>query len=252
MTEPYYDEAGIQLYLGDAEEILPEISGVNCIVTSPPYNQLDSRIPKEGTNLMKGNGWLDKVNKHGYDDTMPEQDYEDWQVRIAHLLLNASAPQASFFYNHKLRYRDHEVLHPYDLVKKFPGWTLRQELIWDRTITMTFNAKMFAPSDERIYWLRRLGDGHKWNQVAAKWMSIWRISPLKSDGGDHPCPYPTEIPHKCIEATTDPGDLVLDPFVGSGTTVRAAKDLGRRAIGIERREDFLEEAVKRLGQEVLF
>ena len=62
--------------------------------------------------------------------------------------------------------------------------------------------------------------------------------------------YPEEIPARAIAAVTDPEDLVLDPFMGSGTTLRAAKDLGRRAIGIEIEEKYCEIAAKRLSQEV--
>lgn len=252
MIEPYYDEGGIQIYLGKCEDVLPQIEGVNCVVTSPPYNTLGNRVPKEGTNLMKNNRWLDKVNKHGYDDTMDEMDYQDWQCEVALLLSQCAVPGASFFYNHKLRYRDGVLLHPLNLVQEFMDWNVKQEIIWDRTIAMAFNAKMFAPSDERIYWLVKSGAKPKWNQIAAQWMTIWRISPLTSDGGDHPCPYPTELAHKCIEATTDSGDLVVDPFLGSGTTLRACLDLGRRGIGIETRKDFADIAIKRLGQASMF
>ena len=65
---------------------------------------------------------------------------------------------------------------------------------------MAFNARMFAPSDERIMWMVKHGAPHKWNQEAAKWMNIWRISPLKSDGADHPCPFPIDIPNRCVIA----------------------------------------------------
>lgn len=73
--------------------------------------------------------------------------------------------------------------------------------------------------------------------------------PTDVDG--HPCPFPLELPKRCIAATTDLGDVVLDPFMGSGTTLRAAKDLGRKAIGIEIEERYCEIAAKRLAQEVL-
>lgn len=254
METPYYEADGIQIFHGKCEDVLPELAGVNTVVTSPPYNQLDERIPKEGTNLMKGNGWLDKVNKYGYDDTMPENEYEAWQQWVGLALSRCSVPGASFFYNHKVRYRDGVMLHPIDLVRTWCGpaaWHMKQELIWDRTVAIAFNAKMFAPCDERIYWLVNGRDEKPtWNQVAAKWMSVWTMSPMNTDGADHPCPFPIELAHKCIEATTNPDDLVLDPFMGSGTVLRAAKDLGRRGIGIEMREDFCEGAVKRLSQQV--
>jgi DNA modification methylase len=66
---------------------------------------------------------------------------------------------------------------------------------------------------------------------------------------DHPSPKPFEAMRWLI--TRLPGDTVLDPFMGSGTTLRAAKDLGRKAIGIEIEERYCEVAVKRLAQEVL-
>ena len=68
---------------------------------------------------------------------------------------------------------------------------------------------------------------------------------------DHPTQKPEALMRQFIAHTTNPGDLILDPFMGSGTTLRAAKDLGRRAIGIELEEKYCEIAVKRLAQQVL-
>jgi DNA modification methylase len=109
---------------------------------------------------------------------------------------------------------------------------------------------LFAPNDERIYWLVRNGADYVWNQAAASWLSVWRMVP-PADVKGHPCPYPEMLPSRCIAATTMPDDTVLEPFCGSGTTLLAAKELGRRAIGIEIEERYCEIAAKRLSQEVL-
>ncbi len=67
---------------------------------------------------------------------------------------------------------------------------------------------------------------------------------------DHPCPKPYKIMTKMVVLGSTEGDTILDPFMGSGTTLRAAKDLGRKAIGIEIEERYCEIAARRLSQEV--
>jgi site-specific DNA-methyltransferase (adenine-specific) len=64
----------------------------------------------------------------------------------------------------------------------------------------------------------------------------------------HPAPMPVEVARRCIRLSTWPGETVLDPFAGSGTTLVAARQLGRRAIGIERSERYCQLALARLGQ----
>ena len=77
---------------------------------------------------------------------------------------------------------------------------------------------------------------------------LWKITP--ECDSKHPAPFPLKLARQAVATTT--AQIVLDPFMGSGTRLRAAKDLGRKAIGIEIEERYCEIAAKRLGQEVLF
>jgi site-specific DNA-methyltransferase (adenine-specific) len=250
--KPYFERDGITIYHGDCRDVLPSIDDVSCVVTSPPYNQLGSRIPATPSGIWRdmGRGFTDSITELGYGDDMPEAEYQEWQRSVALALAAAVLPGGSFFYNHKLRYRDGVILHPVELVRTFAGWRLQQEIVWSRPGSMTFNARMFAPSDERVLWLVRDGAKHTWNQASVGHLTVWRIPPAADIDG-HPCPFPTALAVRCIDATTNSGDLILDPFMGSGTTLRAAYDLGRRAVGIEIEERYCEIAAKRLSQGVL-
>jgi DNA modification methylase len=246
---PYYADDFVTLYHGDALDVVGGLSDVACVVTSPPYNTLGSRIPDRPTGMHSRSGWMAKVRAVGYADDMDEMAYVEWQAELAARIGTVTIPGGSMFYNHKLRYRDKVVFHPLDIVRTFPGWSFRQEIIWDRPGSTTFNAQMFAPNDERIYWMTRDGADHRWNQMAASWLTVWRLN--AENGSPHPAPFPSDIPARCIQATTVAGEIVLDPFSGSGTTVYAAKMLGRRGIGIELDERWCEWAAIRCSQEVL-
>lgn len=249
---PYYDDGKCVIYHGDCREILPLVEGVDLIVTSPPYNQLGSRIPPRGSGFKAKDLWTRRIASSGYADDLSEVEYLQWQGVVAALCFQSSRVGASFFYNHKVRYREGEPVHPIDLVRGFSGWTLRQEIVWSRPGSMVQNARMFPPSDERIYWMVKPGAPWTWNLEANEWSSVWRMNPARAQSmTDHPCPFPLGLATRPILATTNAADLVLDPFMGSGTTLRAAKDLGRRAVGIEIEERFCEIAATRLGQEVL-
>jgi DNA modification methylase len=76
--------------------------------------------------------------------------------------------------------------------------------------------------------------------------NIWHIAPVPPRQYDHPCPFPEEIPYRLITLFSYPGDLVLDPFLGIGTTIKVAHHLGRRWVGYEIKPEYLEIARRRL------
>ena len=80
---------------------------------------------------------------------------------------------------------------------------------------------------------------------------LWKFGPAIERFG-HPTTKPLDLTIYMVRLSCRPGGVVLDPFMGSGTTLRAAKDLGRRAIGIEINERYCETAARRLAQETLF
>jgi DNA modification methylase len=252
MITPYYDYDGITIYHGDCRDILPYIQPVNLIVTSPPYNTLH-KIPKKGSGLFgtsKGSaGFVKAINDRGYHDEMNEDEYQQWQNGIFAMI--PCVDDASLFYNHKLRWNKGCCLHPINWFCP-DGWRFRQEIIWDRSFGFMLNARMFVLFDERILWFIR-GNKWKWNQECVGFGTIWKVTPMQQkQGKKHPVAFPIGLPSRCIQATTDKNDIVLDLFMGSGTTLRAAKDLGRRAIGIEIEERYCELAVEILRQETLF
>lgn len=245
--KPYYSHAGIEIYHGDCREVLPSLEvRLDCIVTSPPYNQRLDQFKASGFKAEGSAQWADRISS-SYFDSLPEDEYQQSQVEVLDWLFASANKGCSLFYNHKCRWRDKVLLHPMDIFRR-SKWAVRQEIIWARDGSLTQNAKMFPPSEERIIW--GFKDEWRWNQDANRWMSVWRIDSAKNTS--HPVAFPLEIPKRAIVATTIPGDVVCDPFMGSGTVLRAAKDLGRRAVGIEVNEEYAEIAAKRLAQEVLF
>ena len=242
--KPYYqdEKAGITIYHGDCKEILPQISG-DIVVTSPPYNTLPIAHKSSGMHTDRPSGvnaWI-KSAINSYPDSRPEGEYQMWLREIIALCL--TRVQGLVWVNHKVRYRDGVAIHPL----RFLPFPLFAEVIWDRHGSLAFNCKRYAPSHEGLF---AFGKSHYWDDINNKMLTVWRLG-YDHDPNDHPCAHPKEIAGRPIISSCPPGGVVLDPFMGSGTTLRAAKDLGRRAIGIELEEKYCEIAVKRLAQEVL-
>lgn len=239
LPDPYYDEDGITIYCGDCLEILPFIESVDVTFSSPPYNQ----IPKTAASGLMAESKR-KLND-GYEthtDDMPEPEYRTWMRDVFGLCRAVS--KGLVWINHKTRFRDRSGIHPMQIF----DWPFYSEIVWDRGGSLTLNARKFAPSHEFIY---GFGVPHYWDNACNTLMSVWRITPERDVKG-HPCPFPVSIASRCITASCPEGGVVLDPFMGSGTTLLAARQEGRRGIGIEINPKYCDVAIERLRQKTLF
>ncbi len=221
---------------GDVLEVLKTIpdNSIDLGITSPPYNKKE-----------KHGGWLvEKVIYKGYKDKMPEEDYQQWQIEVLNELYRITKVGGSFFYNHKVRYENGKMIHPIEWLTK-TKWNIWQEIIWNRKIAGNIRGWRFWQIEERIYWLVK-GKPKELDSKHAKLTNIWEIRPEKGHK-EHPAVFPLELPTRIIYSLLEdkPG-IVIDPFCGTGTTLVAAKLLGKHYIGIDISPDYVEYAKKRL------
>lgn len=208
-------------------------------ITSPPYNKQE-----------KHKGWLVKnVVYSEYRDKLPESEYQKSQIKVLNDIYRITKDGGSFFYNHKIRWEDGEMFHPMDWLRK-TDWTIKQEIIWDRVLAGNIRGWRFWQVEERIYWLYKpVDDNKKGKELAskdAKMTSIWRAVP--ENDNRHPAPFPLWLPARIILSLLNDKDqgLVLDPYMGSGTTAVAAKLLGFDYLGIEIGKEYVDTAKNRL------
>ncbi|MDD5220090.1 MAG: site-specific DNA-methyltransferase [Candidatus Bipolaricaulis sp.] len=241
--KPYYQDEWTTIYLGDCREILPQLEVFDLGVTSPPYNS-KKQWWECGSNGMfkdmahkftRGGGW--------YPDEIPEDEYQAREKKLVAMALSKCS--GSICYNHKVRYAFKRAGRSFHPIEWLPAEKLWCEIIWDRMSGVTFNSRRPVVSDERIF---VLGRPKIYHNIGLN--TVWRIVPDR-EAPEHPCAFPLAIPKRLIAMFTNPGDMVLDYYAGSGTTLVAAKQLNRKSIGIEIEEKYCELAVKRLSQSVM-
>lgn len=222
--KPYYSEDGITIILADCREVLPSLSA-DLIVTDPPYGIEDAPIQTQG-RTRKREGAVNTWHSPSEWDASIDPEWPG--------LCAAAAPVVAWFGHWRKR----------EEVTAAMAHQLRCEIVWAKD-THVGPPCPAAMRDERI-WIFS-ADGLKplrfettvWDEpIIPTWAHRW-----------HKNEKPERLMRRLIAWL--PGDTVLDPFMGSGTTLRAAKDLGRKAIGIEIEERYCEIAAKRLAQEVL-
>ena len=247
--KPYYQDDAVTIYHGDCREILPTLGdgSVDFIFTDPPYghnnNDGDLAHRREAALGILPPGASAPEGRPIANDGPEANDLVRWFYGEAKRLLKPGCcccccgggggpdPQ-------------------------FARWSLwmdesigfKQAVVWDKGgLGMGWH---YRRNYELVLVAEKPGAACKWyggNDVA----NVVRLSGIKPTEAMHPTPKPVGLPARFIEWHSLPGDLVLDPFMGGGSTARAAKDAGRKFIGIELDERWCELAAKRMAQEVL-
>lgn len=247
MSAPYYQDDQVTLYQGDCLEVMADLGpgSVDIVVTSPPYNM--GLVPggngrgmyRPGAN-NKGGRFREGYGQHS--DALDQSDYDAWQrVVLAECWRVA---RLGIFYNHRPRV-EHGILR--DPLSNDFGIPLRQRIIWNRGTGIDVNLRAFCTRGEYILLFAK-PEFELVSHAASGMGDVWNLG-IEYGVQDHPAPFPVSLPTRCIEATG--ARSVLDPFAGSGTTLRAAANLGIKAVGIELEERYCEVVARRLDQMAL-
>lgn len=249
--------AGVFLCEGDCLAVLDQIiarhpDGVfDAIFADPPYF-----LSNGGTTCKSGR--RAKVDKGAWDESRgAEGDHEfnrEWLRRCQRAL----KPDGTLWVS-----GTQHVIFSVGYAMQQLGFKLLNTITWEKpNPPPNLSCRYFTHSTETILWAAKSADSKHTFQYAAmrhanagrQMKSVWRMKAPhggEKQHGRHPTQKPVELIERCLLASTNPGDLVFDPFLGSGTTGVAAARNGRRFVGIEMNPSYLETARKRVMDEIV-
>ena len=243
-----------QIMLGDCitlMRMLPPAS-VHCIFADPPYNlQLRGELRRPDDSLVDGvdEDWDRFTDFAAYDAFTRE-----WLTECRRLLRKDGTLWVIGAY--------HNIFRIGAIMQDMGFWVLN-DVIWRKANPMpNFRGRRFTNAHETMIWAARQRDSrHRFNYQAMKALnddvqmrSDWYFplctgaERLRNQHGLklHPTQKPEALLHRVLLASTTPGDIILDPFAGTGTTAAVAKRLHRHFIGIERHPAYVEAAIGRV------
>lgn len=252
------------LVVSDALDYLRELpsSSVPMFLFSPPYN-LNRRAAGSGTppgitrgvrvrklahsadaahySARGGHGkWKNGTAYDGYSDDLPHEAYVTWQQDLLRECWRCLVGDGAIFYVHKPRVRDGVCVTPLDYVPT--ECLLRQVVMWDRGGGVNMAPTHYMPCHEWIVVLAKPAFRLR-SKGASGAGDVWRISAEQNTW--HPAPFPLALAMRALE-TVRPA-LVVDPFMGSGTTARAASLLGVDYAGCDRNANYVDRACEEIG-----
>lgn len=231
-----------KIICGSAVDVMKEFpdGSVDLIITSPPYNLKNST----GNGMKDGRGgkWPNAALQKGYshhNDCMPHDVYVNWQRDCLTEMLRLIPEYGAIFYNHKWRVQGGLLQDRQDIVNGFP---VRQIIIWRRKGGLNFNPGYFLPTYEVIYLIAKPKFCLKTKANAHG--DVWEFT--QEMHNDHPAAFPVSLIDRIIGSTD--AQIVLDPFMGSGTTAISAINFGRYYVGIDISPEYCKMAENRIKQ----
>ena len=236
---PYYDHGGITIYHGDCLDVLESLIDrtVACVVTDPPYasGARTEAGKKTSGAMLRGQRWAQRPIEN---DQLTTPGFI-WLIReVAKRCVPLLVDGGGF-----LSFIDWRQWP--NLVGALETANLRVNtmIVWDKEHMGLGNG--FRVQHELIAYATK-------GTARPNHMGTPNVLRHRRDSNrDHPSPKPVGLMHQLLRVCGGYGDLVVDPFMGCGPTLVAAKDLGMRAVGIEMEEKYCEIAAKRLAQEVM-
>lgn len=226
MLKPYYQDKWVTIYHGDCRLILPQLpdKSVDLVLTDPPYF-----LPIQSYVGIRGNGY----QKRMLGDLSVLKGYFELVFSDFERVLNATGTYYIFC---------DAKSYPIFWQVMFPICKNVRLVIWDKLIS--YNGYTWRHQHELIAW----GELDKTERIATGDGDVIKCRGVLQADRNHPAEKPVEVIEKLI--SKHPTGIVLDPFMGSGSTLVACKKLNRKCIGIEIEEKYCEIAAKRCSQGV--
>ena len=237
---PYYDDGqGIVIYHGDTLSVLGALDAgaVTAVVTDPPYSSgnLPESMKQKAPARLRGWQWQDKSMATDQLSTLGFI----WLMRETLVTVRPSMVDGGSI----LCFIDWRNWGNLVGAVESAGFRVNNMVVWDKQSFGMGNG--FRNQHELVLY----GSKNAPRVVAHDVPNV--IACARPQNDQHQSPKPVPLMAKMLPVVSAAGDLVLDPFMGSGSTLRAARNLGRRAIGIEIEERYCEIAANRLRQMVL-
>ena len=261
-----------EIISGDCKEVLTKIpsNSIQLTITSPPYRNAidyDMHVSRDG-GYYRGRI---KFETSEYVDEISNV-FNNKVYRVTKEGGYCCMVIANEIINGTILPLPHILLSK--LIQPFGKWDLHEEIIWHKVTGGTNRYGSFVMNPYPKYYranvmhefilVLRKGDvssgrtehretlpatHEEWTKEIAN--SVWHIAPVPPGFIDHPCPFPEEIPYRLMKLYSYEGDVILDPFNGSGQTTKVASHFGRHYIGIDIMKEYVNLATSRLCGEPL-